>query len=110
MMGKDYAIVVKPRIEISSIDITDDGKYGFLVTPDLFLLGFKYDENGKPKKGTVRNYGLVVRLLQTDNEKKTIEVCRRYDERLSDIDEEICNIIRDRMSMGFPNDKRKNSA
>lgn len=68
MMNKDYAIVVKPRIEISSIDITEDGKYGFLVTPDLFLLGFEYDENGKPKKGTIR------------------------------------------MSMGFPNDKRKNNA
>lgn len=29
---------------------------------------------------------------------------------ISSIDEEICNIVRDRMSMGFPNDKRKNSA
>lgn len=35
MMNKDYAIVVKPRIEISSIDITDDGKYGFLVTLEM---------------------------------------------------------------------------
>lgn len=110
MMNKDYAIIVKPRIEISSIDITDDGKYGFLVTPDLFLLGFRYDENGKPRWDTVRNYGMVVRLLQTDNEEKTIEVCRRYDERLSDIDNEICNIVRERMSKGFPNDERKNNA
>lgn len=41
---------------------------------------------------------------------KTYNIYSAYDERLSDIDEEICNIVRDRMSMGFPNDKRKNSA
>ena len=56
MMNKDYAIVVKPRIEISSIDITEDGKYGFLVTPEMPNLKSTLNGIYQYKKGVYTLY------------------------------------------------------